>query len=150
MSSKKKLHPILAELRSALQGDVPKETVKIGKFEFLLEVPSPEGEEWANSRTTGESFAAALLSIKTPSVATSIRAINGVPTEQLFEVPDDIDKNLREVLMTSPREMRLWRWEQIRLWLTEDCSSAMLDELYRSLSTLQKRQREVLKQLPDF
>lgn len=149
-TSKKKVHPLLQELRSALNGDIPKETVKVGKFEFLMEASTPEGEEWANARTSGETLAAALLSTKIPSVSVSLRAINSVPVEQLFEVPDDLDKNVREVIMTSPREMRLWRWGQIYDWLLTEASMAIIDELYKTYNALQKRQRDALKELPSF
>jgi len=150
MSTKKKPHPLLAELRSVLSGDIPRETVQIGKFEFVLEASTPEGEDWANSQTSGESIAAALLSTKLPSVAISLQSINSIPVEQLFEPADDIDRSLRESLLRNPREMRLWRWAAIKDWLQTEGTTALIDELYRVYGNLQKRQREALKELPSF
>jgi hypothetical protein len=145
-----KRHPLLAEVSAAVNGEVPRESVKIGKFEFTLEAPSAEGEEWANAQSKGESLAATMLSMRTPSVAVSLRAINNVPVEQLFEPGDDMDKDVKTLMLKEPRAMRRWLWAAVYDWLLVECNPAVVDALYKVYSGLAQKQREVLKALPDF
>lgn len=145
-----KKHPLLAQVSAAVNGETPRDTVKIGKFEFTLEAPSAEAEEWANTQAKGENMTSALLSMRAPSVSIALRAIDGVPVEQLFEPGEDMDKDVKAALMRDARALRRWTWNAVYEWLLEECNPAVVDALYKTYGTLAQKQREIMKALPGF
>lgn len=148
MTSKR--HPLLAEITSALNGNLPETSTTISGVTYKMRLLKPEAEDWASSKTSGDTITAAVLSTRKPTLAAALLSINNVPVEQLFQLPDSMDLKDRERVASDPMQMRYWRREEILSWLREEQDADVLDLLYAAYKDMADEHRKAIQSVENF
>jgi hypothetical protein len=147
---KAKRHPLLGDITQSLHGSSPSVEPTIFGHKYKLEVLRPEGEDWVTEQAEGGSLASFALSTQKPRIAAAIIAIDDVPLEALFTLPDELTGDAREELVSNPTRMRRWRREQMLAYLKEESDQQVVTQLHNAYVTLVGQHREVLQQLGNF
>lgn len=151
MTEKTKRHQVLDAIAASLNNNLPTTTVRVLGHEYTLTVLKPEAEDWAAIRSVGGSAVAYSTTTMKPRLAAAITAIDGVPVEQLFELPSSMELNDREAIAASSRALRDWRREQLLDFLKESGDGVLVEDLFKAFADLTVKHRKDLREgVPDF
>lgn len=150
MSTNVKKHPMLAELSSALCGNLPETEVDVQGAKYKFRLLKPEGDDWVGMKTAGNSVSAALLTARVPTLAAALVSINDVPVEQLFQPDDAMDVNSLEALKQDGALMREWRRNQVLEWFREGVSSWVVDTCYSAYTRMTQNHKKAMEGAENF
>lgn len=140
---KAKKNELLSQLASAMSGRLPSVDVNVLGTKYTLKLAASEADDWIAAQTSGMTLSAVSLNVKKPTVAVALAAINDIPVEQLFQLGDDIDANVKEQLNKDALAMRDWRRAAIMDWLKE-IDSYVVNNLYTAIMKMLDTHRESL------
>lgn len=153
------MHKILQDLKNDLSQGYIEDTSKIMHRDWTLRTLN-EGEEiWRDGYSQFGMSSAALSTKRLATLAIAIKAIDGVPVEELFPVSpqpegeaaseSEIEKRILDSLVRTDVGVTKFRAaEGMRVFLSEECTQPeLLIELYRFYLSLEKRRQEVLGEL---
>lgn len=146
MATTVKKHTLLSEL----SGKLPETTIDVQGVRYTLRLLRPEGEDWVAMKTEGTTMTAVLGNSRNPTLAVSLTSINETPVEQLFQLPDDMDPKTKELLLSSPSDLREWRRTQVLEWIREEMDPFVVKALYEAYRELSKQHQESLKGISSF
>jgi len=133
-----KRHQILEDIATQTKGVEISETVTMAGHKYLLRTLNADEEVWADGYISSSSPMAAMTSMKLPTLAAAIRAIDDVSIDKLFEFPDN-DREANEMFHTqSSWHKRYWEMQQMLLWLG-DRPQPLVIELYKAYVALTDR-----------
>lgn len=139
MNSRK--HELLFKVTSSLNDSVPEEAIEILGHSYILRVLKPEGEDWANQHTVGNTVAAVIYNGRLPQLAASLASIDGIPIEQLW-TPDG---EMKEALLADVKALRDWRRLEIMSWLREECDSILINSLFEAFTGMNLKHKKALE-----
>jgi len=140
MKSKAKRHQILKDVATEMSGRHITKDVEIDGHRFTLRTLKPSEADWAITRmpgSGGDPTKMVLLQSK-PIVAASIQAIDGVPVEELFALPDDMDTDVKEALISDGAALREWRRDQVLDFVLEDLLDDVVGRLWHAYAQLRE------------
>lgn len=139
----------LNRLTHALSGKHLRETFEVFGTKYTLETLRGSAETWATNHTSGSTGLQVGRNQMAPIVAASLRAIDGVPIEDDFLIPEETDKETRELLEKSKAAHQDWLRREVFLWLLdeEDSQPDLVRELWARYAILADKRREALEGL---
>jgi hypothetical protein len=142
------INTITAEIRGAQL----RRTVTVSGRTYTLATLSPKEETWANTKVPGVTPIAVARNQKAPFSAVALRAIDGVPVEQHFQLPDasEMDPDLHAAIVADKELLEEWRKEQILEWLQLDSSSEIVAALFGLYSEMTLEREAALKVMRPF
>jgi len=136
-----KRHKLLRDIDTQINGMEVSDTFEVANHKYLMNTLSSDEEVWADSYCNLSSEVSAFSSLKVPRLSASIKAIDGVPVEELFEFPDGMGEADRKYHGSSQYRKRYWVMNQVMLWLG-DRSTKLAKELWAHYSNLVTRRDE--------
>lgn len=123
--------------------------VSVFGHKFVLRTLTEDDEVWADSYVRISSPVAILSSQKAPQLAAAIKSMDGIPTESLFEYPDDMEKARKEELDSNPVLKRYWIYTQMLYFLSEDGNRPFISKLHAEYDKLTSQRNEALNKIPN-
>ncbi len=143
-----KRHSVLETLRKDLaKGFISKE-VLLGDYTFVLHTLNEDDEIYCDQYVRTISPLSLATSRKTPRLAASIRSINNIATGDLFGYPDDMPLEVRNEIDKDPIRKKYWTYDQMQVFLAEDCVRPFINRLYEEYEELEKKRDEAIGELP--
>lgn len=149
MDYKSKRNKILEDLKlDLLKGRREREVVALGR-KFKMHTLNEDEESWADSYIRATSTMAILSTKKAPTVAAAISEVEGQPVAALFEYPDDMPKEVKDMLDKNPIQRSYWIREQMLMFLVEDSNRKFVNVLYSAYEEMLAERDEALSQIPN-
>jgi hypothetical protein len=142
-----KVHPLRAQIGQELRGCQSQEDFVVCGRTYTLRTLWPVEEEWADSLVDGSTIYQAGRNRRAPYVAAALVAVDGVPVQELFQLPDDTPDELRNLYLSAPDALVSWRRSEVFRWLKEEVQPPVLAELWGSYQVLEERRREALEKI---
>ena len=149
--AKAKRHQALQDLSKELRGFRISETFSIFGHTYKLGVLAPGDEDWVHEqagRSNNVVEYAALM--QKPRLAAALLEIDGIPVTQLFSLPDDLDKGVREAIEADQKQLTAWRRGEVLDFMRDDMDLAVISQLDSSLTQLEARKQEAISQVVPF
>lgn len=150
MTDKAKTHPLLASIRSSIDGKLPSTFAFIQDHKYSLQLLKPEGEEWVASNTVGTTPTAILMNVRKPTVAASLTAIDDIPVETLFQLPDSIDAATKERVLNNSDLLRDWRRSQVLDFVRNGLDGVIVEALYSAYVKMAEEHKQSLRELENL
>lgn len=148
MELRAKRNVVLENLKKELAKGFLEKEVMVRGHKWLLHTLNEEEETWSDTFVNTASPAALLGSRKSPRLAASIKAMDGVPVDSLFLYPDDMPKEVQKALNEDEVRKRFWIRDQLLLFLNEDSHRVFIEELYSKFMELENDRNEAIKEVP--
>ena len=133
-----KRHKLLQDIDTQIGGMEISDTFRVADHTYHMSTLTSDEEVWADAYCNMSSEISAFSSMRTPRLAASIKAIDGVSVDELFTFPDDMAEADRKYHSGSQYRKRYWTMNQMMLWLG-DRSSKLTKELWSNYSKLVER-----------
>jgi hypothetical protein len=146
---KAKRHAVLEALKTDLSRGFLEKTVTVNKFKFVLSTLNEDDEVWADSFVRTSSTMSIVTSVRVPRLACSIKSVNEIPADKLFEYPEDMPKEVQQELDKSDVRKKYWVHTQMMLFLSESGIRPFVNDLYKEYETLESQRNEALKEIPN-
>jgi len=129
-------HQILEDIATQTRGAEISTVATVAGHKYLLHTLSADEEVWADGYVSSNSAMAAITSMKLPTLAASIRAIDDITVDKLF---DFSNQNSNEAFHTqSSWHRHYWEMSQMLLWLG-DRPNPLIIELWKEYVALTER-----------
>lgn len=148
MDYKAKRNSVLENLRKDLAKGHLEEVVDLGGHKYKLTTLTEDEETWADTYMRTNSAASMFSSRRAPRLAAAIKELDGTVIGDLFTFPDDMPEPVKKRLVDNPIEKRYWIREQMLMFLLEDGNRTFVTGLYESLTKLDERRDEAIKEIP--
>jgi len=143
-------HPLVKDLETQMSGAQIRDVTTICSRRYELETLWPYEEAWADGFVGGVNFYQTGRNRRLPYIAASLRAIDGVPVEELFKLPASTPAEMKEQFAKNPELVVAWRREQVlarmsgsKPWLAPE----VVAELWLFYQELEQRRRGVLEKI---
>lgn len=148
---KAKDHPLLQDMEAQFRGTQIKEAFPICGRTYELETLWPHEEFWADQYVTGGTLYQTGRNRRAPYIAAALRSIDGVPVQELFQLPADVPEDMRAAYMQDPKLVDRWRKEELLRRIQDPehpiVAAPVLDQLWLSYQALLKRREEALEKI---
>lgn len=129
-----KKNPILDGISAAALSRRPSIKVDVLDVQYKLQMPLPEGEDWAAMHTPGMSLAAYSSTARVPLLAVALEQVNGLDVDQLF-VPDE-EEMKKFGPLPSVEALRDWRRAQVLEFLSTRVDRFVVNTLFEAYSKM--------------
>jgi hypothetical protein len=146
---KAKRSKILDDLKQELSKGFIQKEFTIGTHKFLMRTLTEDDEVWADSFVRTTSSVSIISSRRSPRLAASIKAIDGVSVNELFLYPDDMPAETRKNLDDNPVQKRYWLYSQVLYFLSDDTNRDFINSLWTSFESLDEDRVKASKELPN-
>lgn len=143
-----RLHPKLLQFVSEVKRGFLEKTYTVQGMAFTLRTPNDDAESWADGYVKQTNVFSFVSSRRAPRLACAIVSMDGVPTSDLFQKPDDMGADDWKQLNASP-DKKYWIWSQLLLVLISDIPSPVLVELDKKYEELIKERDEAINKVLD-
>ena len=123
-------HKVLADIETQTRGTEISDVIEVAGHKYLMSTLTADEEIWADSYTNASNPVVIITSMKIPILSASIKAIDDVKIEELFEFPKDIVEFDKQFHSQSQFHKRYWLMSQMMLWLGPRPPS-MISELWK-------------------
>ena len=129
---------LLLDIEKQLNGtDLDTTAEIVGHKYYMTTITADEGV-WADAFCNMASEVSAYSSIRIPRLAAAIKKIDNKDINELFDFPDDIDKNTKEFHTSSKYRKRYWIMQQMLVTLGE-MPDKFIVELWSEYSSMVAR-----------
>ncbi len=149
-----KKHSVLADITAGAVGRRLTETVEFIGHRYTLKSLTPRLSDWVNEqglRGSAGTITGFSLAARKPRVAAALAAVDDVPVEQVFALPEavtDDDKATLAGILADPIRLENWRRDEILLWLgSDECDEALVEALSDGYHKIVQRERAALEAL---
>lgn len=114
---------------------------------YTLRTLEPWEETWADGLVPAGSGYQTGQAIPRAYLAAALVAIDGSPVEAEFQVPDELDPEMRKILVGDDVVLRDWRTRQVFAWVQHDLQPEVIETLWQGYVTLCMRRKSLLEGL---
>jgi hypothetical protein len=150
MDTHAKRHRILETIRKELAVGFLEKTVDIGEHKFHLRTLNEDDEVWADQFIRAITASSLISSRRAPRLAAAIKSIDGIPLEELFQYPDEMDKLVKVEMDNNKVAKKYWLYGQMLQFLTEDSIRVFIAQLFEAFEKLEEERGEALNNVPLF
>lgn len=137
------LKSILTDLSNELQGSLLEDTFEVRGRKFTMKLLNAEENMWRNARVDISSQYSALSSWKLPTLAISIRAIEGKPIEEAYKDKwDELDESTKSMLETANKFAKKYFTADFLMQELSQFPNDFIEELTACWEKLSGRSRE--------
>lgn len=137
----------LNTLSANLRGTRIRDTRKIFGTKYTLETLEPVEETWVTNHIPGATPLQIGRNQMAPYAAAALRAIDDVPIEEHFLMPDDASKELVDAMKKSKVLRDDWLRREVLAWLMEDGNQDLVQLLWVFYTELADRRSKALEAL---
>lgn len=130
-----KRNPILLKLNDQLNGMKLDKSITVAGTDFYMTTLTADESVWTDSHTNLNTEVSFLSSQRIPRIAASIKRINGVSVEELFEFPSDMSEEDKEYHSQNQYRKNYWVMAQMLSFLSEQ-SDPFIMELWEHYADL--------------
>lgn len=142
-----KRHRVLQDISNQMKGVSMSDTFEVLGHKFYMTTLNADEEVWADGFTNLQTQMSAITSIRVPKLAASIKAIDDVSVEELFDFSEDTTEFDKEYHSESQYRKRYWVMQQMLLWLGDQPNDLVI-ELWRNYTNgLIKRKNDAFEEL---
>ena len=147
-ASKKGRHKLLQDLSQELTRGFIEQSYDVWGRKWTLRTLNDGEESWSDKFVVVGSTTAMLSSRRAAKLAASIQAINDVPLDQLFVLPEDTEdeRMIRSFIVSDPVRRRFWLAEKMYEFLEEQ-PDELVKDLYAKYGELLDQRKKVLDDL---
>jgi hypothetical protein len=141
---------ILNTLKSDLnKGEVEEEFDMLG-HKWKVRVLDADARSWAFQFVNDNNVIAYGESLKAPQLAAALQAVDGIPVDELFQYPEDMKKEDKDLLSSNPLKKKYWVRNQLMLWIVENLDPTITNQVHKRYVKLAERRDAALGALPNF
>jgi hypothetical protein len=141
-----KRHKLLADFTDEVKVGFIEDTYEVRGHKWLIRTPTEDETCWADRYIQSSSPIAFVSSRRAPKLAVGIKALDGVPTSELFQYPTDMEDSVRTALDQDKAQKQYWLYSQMLTYLVESVPTPVVEELYAKYEELVKRQYKALEE----
>lgn len=136
-----KRHKVLEDIAEQVGGTEISDTFEVANHKYHMSTLTADEEVWSDTYTNVSSPMSAISSIKIPKLAASIKAIDGVKIDDLFEFANETNEADVRYHTESQYRKRYWEMGQMLLWLG-DRPNTLITDLWQCYVKLLERRDE--------
>jgi hypothetical protein len=122
-----KRHQVLEDITTQIKGVEISDSITVAGHKYLLRTLNSDEEVWADGYISSSSAMAAVTSMKLPTLAAAIRAIDGIKSEDMFEFSENMKENDKAYHGQSTWHLHYWQMSQMLLWLGGQDNSLIIE-----------------------
>ena len=141
-----KRHQVLQDISEQVRGIEVKDSFEVLGHDFYMTTLDADEEVWADGYMNVQSHVSAYTSLRVPKLAASIKRIDGIHVEELFDFSEDSTKEDISYHNETQYRRRYWTMNQLLVCLGERPND-MITELWSKYTELTKRKSEAWDEL---
>jgi hypothetical protein len=138
---------IIQDITTQLRGTHLQDSFEHYGHTYTLSTLEPMEEGWAEEQVVGVNAFQFGKAVRAPRLAAALRAVDGTPVKDLFEMPTEMDPNIRGLITGSKEATEAWLRSEINLWIQEDWQPELITALYDNYLALGQRRAQSLEHL---
>lgn len=145
----------LQNLGKMLKGNEISGLVKVMDHTFHLQTLNYDEETWADQYVLMGSPVQTVKTRRLPYISAAIKSItfpDGVIVEKkdLFDLPDDMDEDIKKIITSDPVELEYWLNRQMMLFLGEEGNSPFITPIWNKLDEMITKRQEALESISNL
>lgn len=142
------------ELTSMFKGHQLTDTFELFGVKYAIRTLEPHEETWVTNHISGNTPLQVGRNQMAPYAAACLTAIEGandnmVPIESHFQLPDDIDPEMKRLLENNPDMLNDWRRREVLAWLLET-QQELIRPIWAKYAALTEKKAEVMEKTVPF
>jgi len=131
-------HKVLGDIEVQTRGTEITDVFEVAGHRYLMSTLTADEETWADGYTNASNPVVILSSMKLPILAASIRSIDDIHVDRLFEFPENKVEFDKQFHSQDQYHKRYWQMSQMLLWLGPR-SPILISDLWRFYVSLIER-----------